>query len=118
MLTATKPANAVKNHRKWSRKKPRSTAKVECRRGSFGLGPNLAVELLDISETGIGLILNVPLKPRDEVEVVIPGHGQRKTIKQIARVCWCLQLQDNRFCAGLTFDKWLPFADVQYVARP
>ena len=119
MLTATKlPANDVANRRKWRRQTPRATAKVECRRGTMGLGPNLALELLDISECGIGIIIKIGLKVQEDVEILVRDYGQSKTIKQLAKVCWCLKLQDGRFCAGMSFEKWLAYADVQMISKP
>jgi PilZ domain-containing protein len=107
-----------KNRRALRRKKPRTTAKIECRKGSYGLGPNIAAAFLDISESGIGLILKVPLEPDDEAEIVIRDYGIRAPIKHLARVCWCLPLQDGRFCVGLKFEKWIPYSDVQLMAKP
>lgn len=120
MLTESKkpPGHDVRNRRTSPRRKIRSSAKVECRRGTLGLGPNLAAELLNISESGAGLILKCPLKTDDSVEFLVSDHGLRKAIKQSAKVCWCLQLHDGRYCAGLSFEKWLPFSDVQVIAKP
>ena len=119
MSTATKSSQfSVKNRRTWRRKKPRSTAKADCRKGTLGFGPNLALEILDISESGMGLILKKPVNPLDEVEVVLRNFVQAKTIKQIARVIWCLPMQDGRFCVGLKFQRWVTYADVQMIAKP
>ena len=113
METAAKPAPQVdyKNRRKWLRRKTRSTEKVECRKGSLGLGANLGIILLDISEAGVRLILKAALKPKDEVEVVIRDHGPQSTIKRIGEVMWCLALDDGRFCVGVQFEKWILFGE-------
>ncbi len=118
MSSEHKPTPAVsKNRRQWPRKKPRSTAKVECRRGTLGLGPNLAVELLDICESGVGLMLKSAVNLDEEVEVVIRDFGQSKAIKQVARVCWCLPQPGDRFVVGLQFDTYVAYAAVQQVSK-
>ena len=91
---------------------------MECRKGSLGLGPNLAAEILDISASGMGLIVKSALNRLDEVEVVLRNFVQSKTVKHIAQVIWCLPLQDGRFCVGLKFEKWAAYADVQMIAKP
>ncbi len=107
-----------KNRRRWPRKKPRSTAKVECRKGTLGLGLNLAVSLLDISEAGVRLILKAGLNFGDEVEIVIRDFGPSNSIKRVGDVMWCLPLQDGRFCVGVRFEKWISFGEIQQVAKP
>ena len=113
------PAAAdVKNRRTWPRKTPRTSAKVECRRGTLGLGPNLGVAFLDISEAGVRLIVSASFEVGEEVEVVIRDYGQRSAIKRVGAVCWCLPLQDGRFCVGLKFEKWVPFSEIRQLAKP
>lgn len=111
-------AVAARNRRNFPRRRPRSTAKLECRRGSLGLGANVAVDLLDISESGMRLVVRSGLQPHDEVEIVLQDYGQRSAVKRLASVCWCLPLQDGRFCVGVSFEKWISFADIQQVSKP
>ncbi len=110
--------NDAKNRRKTMRKTPKSTAKVECRRGSLGLGANLALRLLDISEIGMGVVVKTSFLVADEVEVVITDHGLSKPFKQIAKVCWCQPLDDGTFALGLSFDKVVPYAEICHLAKP
>jgi len=96
----------------------RTQARVECRAGTLGLGPNLALSGLDISETGIRLIVKALLASGQEVEILLSGIGARKTLKRLGKVIWSLTLADGRSCAGVSFDKPLPYADVQALTRP
>jgi hypothetical protein len=111
-------AGDQKNRRRTARRKPKTTAKVELRRGTLGLGANLAQRLLDISEVGVGIIVKVPLKVGEEVEIVISDHGQSKPFKQVAKVCRCQALDDGTHAVGLIFDKSIPYADIYQLAKP
>ncbi len=108
----------AKNRRLTMRKLPRTTVKVECRRGAMGFGKNLTVQFLDLSEGGLRLIVAEALNPKNEVEVQLVGMGQKKPIKRVANVCWSLPIADGSFCIGLAFQKRLLFADIQVLARP
>jgi hypothetical protein len=94
----------------------RGSARVECRRGTLGLGPNLVREAMDLSETGIRLLLRSPLARGEEVEVVIHGMGVRP-VKRFARVVWSVAA-DGGWQVGLAFEGHLPYHEVQDLARP
>jgi hypothetical protein len=91
-------------------------AQVECRKGAFGFGPNLLVRTLDISETGVRVVLKSHLDKGQAVEVVVKGTGRQH--KRQAQVMWSLRLEDGNCCAGLRFDRPLPYGDVQRLAKP
>ena len=115
-MTTTRPDH-LRNRRQAMRKTPRSTVKVECRAGSSGLGKNILVQFLDVSEGGARLVVREGLAPHQEVEVLIFGTTQAKPIKRVADVCWALALEDGNFCVGLTFQKRLLFAEVSQNSR-
>jgi hypothetical protein len=106
------------NRRGARRRPPRTTVRVECRRGTFGMGPNLAAGFLDISESGVRIILKSPLDAGQACEVSLNGFSLHKPVKAIAKVAWVLPLEDGRFCVGLAFEKRLAFRDVQLLAAP
>jgi hypothetical protein len=106
------------NRRSSQRKHPRRTVKVECRKGTLGLGPNLVTSFLDLSEGGVRVILKVGFQPGDEVEVVLLGYGMKEAIKRLANVCWSLPLENGSHAVGLHFQKILPHRDVQTLAVP
>jgi hypothetical protein len=111
--TTTSPAN-----RRNSRRFPVSNlAKIECRKGSLGLGPNLVVEPLDVSETGIRLVLKAALEPGHEAEIVLHGTGLSRPLKRLARVVWSLALETGTFVVGLRFDRPLPYLEMQRITK-
>jgi hypothetical protein len=111
------PVTPAANRRNSRRLPPRKTVKTECRKGTLGLGVNLAEACRDLSEGGVCLILKAPVDPNLEVEVLINGHGVR-AIKRAGRVCWTHSLDDGRVLVGVQFQGLVPFADVQNLARP
>jgi hypothetical protein len=108
--------NTKPNRRKSPRRKPRTFIKLKCRKGNLGFGANVAVTLLDISETGARLVVTQELTPGQEVE--LEGHGLKQRIKKIACVRWQLKLDDGNFGAGVEFDKPLLYADWQNIILP
>jgi hypothetical protein len=79
----------------------------------LGTGPNLALTLLDLSETGIRLILPSPLPPGKQVEISLEGVGQWQPLRVAAQVVWCLATADGKQCVGLRFHKAISYADFQ-----
>jgi PilZ domain-containing protein len=116
MSQADKPASSRINRRASPRWQFRGSARVECRRGTLGLGPNLVRLALDISETGIRLLLGSPLVRGEQVEVLIHSSGVRP-LKRFARVAWSAAA-DGGWQVGLTFEGPLPYQEVQNLARP
>lgn len=106
------------NRRKSQRRRPRSTVKLECRKGTSGLGPNIAVSVLDVSDTGARLTVSQPLAQLAEVETIISGYGMRVSIKRLANVRWQLKLENGQFCTGVEFQKRLVYRDWQNLASP
>ena len=50
---------SLANRRKTRRLKISSHARAECRKGAYGMGPNVAVSTLDLSQNGDRLIVRV-----------------------------------------------------------
>jgi hypothetical protein len=95
------------------RRKPKNSAKVVCLKGSFGLGRNLAVAVLDVSETGIRLVVKEALPVNQEIEITLESISCPRPVKQIARVVWCVATADSNWCIGAHFDKLLRFNELQ-----
>lgn len=106
------------NRRQSMRRRPRTSVKIECRKGCYGLGPNLAADALDVSDTGARIIVIADLGIGSEVEMQIVGNGINKPIKRTATIRWQVQLADGRFCVGAEFQKRLPYRDWQNLASP
>ena len=59
------------DHRLCRRRPARGRVRVVCQKGAMGLGVNLAVALLDVSESGARLILSGPLQRGQEVSLTL-----------------------------------------------
>src|SRR5436309_1737335 len=106
------------NRRKSPRRRPRTSVKIECRKGSYGLGPNLGAAVLDVSDTGARLIVLEGFNLAAEVELQIMSYGINKPIKRLAVIRWQVTLADGRFCIGAEFLKRLDYRDWQNLASP
>lgn len=106
------------NRRRSQRRKARPTVKVECRKGSHGLGANLALSVLDISDSGVRLITTQSLEVMDEVEVIINGYGLKEMIKRLGTIRWQVKLDTGQFCVGVEFHKGLVYRDWQNLVSP
>ena len=106
------------NRRRSRRAKVRTTVKLQCRTGSYGLGPNLASTVLDISDTGARLIITQPLELLAEVEIIIDGYAMKELIKRLGNIRWQVKLESGQFCVGVEFQKSLAYRDWQIIAAP
>jgi PilZ domain len=106
------------NRRSSMRRPARQTIRMQCRKGAHGLGPNVALGMSNISETGVQLIAKVQLAAGDELEVLLEGHGMRQPIRRLARVRWAVPMEDGSYRVGVHFDKLLTFRDLQSLAIP
>ncbi len=113
-----KTADNSDNRRKSQRRRPRTSVKVECRKGSSGLGANLGIALLDLSDSGVRLVISQELSLQSEVEIIISGYGMKESIKRLALVRWQLKLENGQFCTGVEFQKRLAYRDWQNLASP
>jgi len=106
------------SNRRRARRRPLSgQATAECRKGSVGLGRNVAVTTLDVSEIGVRLIVRVPLTPGEEVELQMGGPGLLKPLRRAGKVVWSMLLPDGCHVIGVAFDKPLAYGDLQRLAR-
>ncbi len=106
------------NRRATRRGNARTSVAIEVRKGTTGLGANLAAQFVDISEGGVRVILGAQLPLNSSIEIVLTGHGIRKPIKRVAEVRWIETLDAGRFLAGLRFDKPLTHQDAVNFAKP
>lgn len=109
---------APQNRRITPRREARRSVKVECRKGTLGLGKDIGDSILDVSEDGVRVMLKDQLPIKQEVEVVMYPEGARQAIKRVAEVVWVVKVDDKRYCAGLRFQKRVPYAEVTRLGRP
>jgi len=93
------------NRRAASRSRTKPASKVTCITGKYGLGPNDALELLDVSETGVRLIVQSPLTAGQEVKIGLEALAARRPTTVSAQVVWCVPLADGTHCIGARFDR-------------
>jgi hypothetical protein len=111
-------SSTAHNRRLGRRRAPKGGIRGVCRRGRLGLGTDLAVSLLDVSECGIRLLVREALAERQEIEVGITGPGQSRSHRLIATVVWCAPAADGRYGIGARFEKTLSYKDLQLFAAP
>ncbi len=102
-----------RNSRRSIRRTTRRTTRVVCHGGKMGLGPNIANQILDISETGARLRVREECEQSQEVELELAGPSHRKPVCIKGEVVWCIRTQDGDYCIGVQFCGCLPFKDVQ-----
>jgi hypothetical protein len=109
-------AATVRNRRLAVRRPSKRTVKSTCRRGMFDFGTNLALTILDVSETGISMLVKERLDPHQQVTFTLEGVSHRRPLRHTARVVWCMETTDQKFCVGFRFDKRLPWAEMGKLA--
>ena len=112
----SRPQAAQQNRRIFRRRPSKGSTKVTCRRGGLGLVPNLAACLLDLSETGAGLVTREPLAKGQEVELGFLGLGHTRPVLVLAEVVRCAPGSNGTYHVGFKFQHYLRHADVLELA--
>ena len=112
-------SNAEKtvNRRASRRRSPKGSTKIRCYRGPMGLGANVAVSALDVSESGAALVVKAHFKPGEEMEVNLEGIIHRRPIKKMGTVVWCMPTSDGCHIVGVRFQGILRYADLNDLTR-
>ncbi len=108
----------LSNRRRSRREKTRSSVKVQCRKDALGMGPNLTSKVLDISDSGVRMVINESLDPMSEVEILIDGYGMKGPIKRVGNIRWLVTLDTGEFCVGIEFQKALNYREWLNLASP
>jgi hypothetical protein len=112
----TQPRFGNLDRRRHPRYQPRNSTRARCFRGSLGLGANLAVRVLDLSEGGARLLLRESLSPGQEIEVTLESAAS-PPVKVLAEVVWAQPGADGHCTVGARFRKQLGHADLMALAR-
>jgi hypothetical protein len=83
----------------------RNLARIECRHLSVGLGPNLAIVALDLSERGVRLMTCELLEADLQVEILLFATGLAKPARRLGRVVWCVANARGNNIVGILFDR-------------
>jgi hypothetical protein len=117
MSRATITTASEANRRRARRTPVSGQSKIQCRKGRLGLGPNLVVKVLDLSETGACLIVKTALRPGDEAELLLSGPSFGRPLECPAEVVWSVALADGCHGVGLNFVKPIRSADRLRLAK-
>jgi hypothetical protein len=107
-----KEKQAFKNRRVTLRRNPRPKIKVLCYKGSLDIGQNIAVSLLDVSESGVRLIVKTALDPNQQINFSLQGPIHMRPLSSTGRVVWAVPTADGNCCIGVRLDKYLRYQDI------
>jgi hypothetical protein len=100
---------ASSNRRDSYRRKSKKDVRISCARGHAGDGPDLALSLLDASQTGIRLIVREELDREQVVLLRLEGPGC-PPVRRAGTIMWCVPAADGAFLVGVRLEERLPFA--------
>ncbi|HKB02134.1 MAG TPA: PilZ domain-containing protein [Gemmataceae bacterium] len=109
------PAEGVGERRAEPRRPVRTGVRVEVRRGPLGVGPNLAVGSVDITEAGARVRLKLQVTVGDEFDVTFWPRVRLGPVGGPAVVRWCRPSRAGLFLAGVRFRSRLTAADVRLI---
>jgi hypothetical protein len=104
------------NRRRSRRQPPKTGTRVRAYRNAFGLGPNIALSILDLAETGARLLLSEEIKPGADFELGFESASARP-VKLQAQIVWSVPSDDGRFLVGVRFHKALSYAELHALSR-
>jgi len=93
----------------------KKSTSVTCRKGTLGFGPNLAIQLKDVSVDGAQLFVNTALRLGEEVELSFMSHGFNEPLIQTAVVVWCSAKEGPGYRIGVKFMSSLEYQDIYYM---
>ena len=96
------------SRRLYQRRQPRQTIKATCRKGN--LGEVLAQAIVNVSETGVCLVLRADLPKGQEVSLTLASRQHRFQLRLLGTVAWCQQV-GIYWVTGIHFQKRILDAD-------
>src|SRR5262249_15915926 len=95
------------------RRKPKGGTRVVCRKGALGLGPNVALSLLDLSEGGVCVVVGDFLAKGQVIEVVLSAPGCPRDVCRLGDVVWSFADRDGTCRIGVRLRKRIESAQLQ-----
>ncbi len=99
------------------RRPPKGGVLATCRLGAPDPGEDMALRVLDLSETGLRLVVRRPLEPGQLVSVGLGRRGGGRPAPRVGAVVWCLPSADGAHCVGVRFQRRLPIKDFFQLTR-
>ena len=108
----------VPDNRRFSvRSGPRSKTRARFHTVGGPDAPNLALAVLDLSETGARFLLATEVTPNWHAEVTFQVAGQPRPFRLTARIVWCTPAPDGSgFQAGIQFRQRLSLGVLRAIA--
>ena len=66
----------------------------------MGMGRNILKSALDVTESGIRIVVAAPLIKNDEAELYFQNMQLGRSVKRLAKVIWSLATEEGSCCAG------------------
>jgi PilZ domain-containing protein len=108
-----KKVTATDDRRVVRRRPLKKGVAITVRRGTMGLGPNIAAGGEELSLDGVQLRVKCEVMKGDEIEVGLTGIGHSKPKTLIADVRWCREDEETEtFLIGAKFRRRLAYADL------
>jgi hypothetical protein len=92
---------------------PRPGTKAVCRVGTHATGPDTALGLVNLSDSGARLRLREPLEVGQLVEVDLLAPTWRRPARRSGVVVWAREFEDGTCQAGIFFAKGLSPVDLR-----
>jgi hypothetical protein len=110
-IPSTEPARPSVERRAFARRKAKG--KVTFQIGDWGMGPTHKAEVVDISQNGIGLLMDRLLPQGTKLRILreTPYRGQKVTVP--AQVRWVAGVGVNQFRVGCSLEKRLQYTEMQ-----
>jgi hypothetical protein len=109
------PTLSFKERRLAPRRVPNSNTRVTCHRGPHGLGPNLALGLVDVSEIGLRLLAASAFEKSQELDVALCGPGLSRPCQVPAELVWCQPGPEGQYTVGARFQRRLRYGDLVHL---
>lgn len=106
----------TKNQRRSRRQAPKSCTRIIAYSNAFGFGKNVALQILDVSETGIRLLVKRDLPVGLEFEIKLESAGTN-SVKTTATIVWSIQATDGQWVVGASFAKPINYRDLHSLAK-
>jgi hypothetical protein len=101
--------------RRMPRKPPKPGTVVECRKGTLGLGADLAIAMLDISVDGVLMMIREPLSVGEEIEICVTALGFSRPRRLEATVVRCTKEEGVGYCMAAQFSTALNYVDIYHL---
>jgi hypothetical protein len=113
-----RPNSSGLDRRGSRRRAPKRGVRATCRRGALDLGPNLAVAVLNVSETGIALLLTEALDSGQQISLTLDATTGGRPVKRLGTVVWSAPAAEGTSRAGVRFEKPLRGIELDHLSRP